>query len=492
LVEKNEDDEDAPAPARGSVERAEAGVHIDKPLLSPPDAPAGGRHLTPLLLARLRTRSLEHGAIAREVLPHLLQLCAGCRERDREVERREGEVRHPDEPGAASASPPAAALWQRLAALPYAEQLLAVEADATLHTRGLSQLLLERSLEAAEERPQAAARLANLSLRVAGHLSGSDGAAALCDLQANSLASLGNARRLLGELEAAGDAFDAGRRLLARGTGDPWVEAQVLGFEATLRRDQRRLGEAVALLDRIDARFTAARQSAELGRDRGFRPAEALLLRAWCLYHLGHPEAAPPLIEQAAGLLGEGTALLGFFNRYGALCSAVVLGRVEDAQLHLESALRYAGHMGELAGVLRLLLHRAEARLELAAGDWARAEATLRHAAPLLARRCQGTEAALAWLELASLYLEEGDRKSLRQLADEIFSLVGLPELGSDQRTVLLLFRDGCTTGELTPEVVAAIAAELEALRRPTFAWWSLWANVLTEERGENAQLGSG
>ena len=73
----------------------------------------------------------------------------------------------------------------------------------------------------------------------------------MLDLRARAHAHLGNARRVLGELKAADDAFLRSRELLAQsGTGNTLVEAEILSLQGSLRLDQRRLDEAFELVDR--------------------------------------------------------------------------------------------------------------------------------------------------------------------------------------------------------------------------------------------------
>jgi hypothetical protein len=70
-------------------------------------------------------------------------------------------------------------------------------------------------------------------------------------LRARALAVRANARRVLGELWSSEADFRKSRSCLAQSAMEgSWVEAEVLDLESSLRRDQRRFGEARKLLER--------------------------------------------------------------------------------------------------------------------------------------------------------------------------------------------------------------------------------------------------
>src|SRR3954465_10021774 len=100
------------------------------------------------------------------------------------------------------------------------------------------------------------------------------------DLRARCFAHLGNARRVLGELRSAEDAFIKAEDCLARSTsGNGAARAEILDLKSSLRRAQRRLDEALALADKS---FTLYREVSE--------PSKALkmvLARAQVLSEMG-------------------------------------------------------------------------------------------------------------------------------------------------------------------------------------------------------------
>jgi tetratricopeptide (TPR) repeat protein len=151
----------------------------------------------------------------------------------------------------------APSLCSELLGLPRDEQGERIERDARFHTWGVCELLLGLSVES--EDAEEAVHLAGLTLLGAARLDTvRHVASVIADLQARAWAALGECRRAQGRQSEAEDALRAAASFLAHGTGDLLVEAHLLEFEARVRRDQQRLGEASALLKLAAARYREA------------------------------------------------------------------------------------------------------------------------------------------------------------------------------------------------------------------------------------------
>jgi tetratricopeptide (TPR) repeat protein len=456
------------------------------------------RHLPLATMARLRSGRLDIEEIRGLVLPHLASRCEGCRAVDEQLGRLRREVGHWDDVVAVTEAGAAPDLWRRLEPLPYLDQLGAIEADETLHTWALCRYLQRRSREAARERPRSAAQLANLALALSAHLGGAYDPDWVRDLRALCFACLGNARRALGELHGAADAFDAAALLRLGSPGHSALEAEGLALEALLRRDQHRLGEAIALLDRAYAIYSGARPGVAdpEAADRHLA-GEVLAHKAWCLYHLGRIEPALALLGEARRLVDEARdPRLAFAIGHGQIWCAIALGGFDDAEVLLPAARdlleRAAGAARPAAeqpaaaeqlggGVESLWLRRAEARLDVALGETGAAEQALREVAGELLELDRGVDAALAFLDLAALYLRQNAAEALRRLGPEILPVFSSPEVHRPQIYALLLVQNACEGGRLTPELARQLAAMLERERRPSLDWWSGWGTVLRE-----------
>ncbi|MFL6259591.1 MAG: hypothetical protein ACJ76Y_07765 [Thermoanaerobaculia bacterium] len=166
-------------------------------------------------------------------------------------------------------------LAAELLALPAEARGERLRRDGRFHTWGLCELLLAKSLEGGED-PAAAGSLATLALAGADRLDPERHAAPVVeDLKARAWAAAGEARRRQGDLAGAEAALRAAAGCLAHGTGDLLVEARLLEFEAALRREQGRGGEAAALLKLAAARY---RESGEVKLlERALAARDALL-----------------------------------------------------------------------------------------------------------------------------------------------------------------------------------------------------------------------
>ena len=391
-----------------------------------------------------------------------------------------GRRRDPSAPPTAAAEPAeAAALWRPLAAFPYAEQLQAVEADPALRSPDLCRHLHRRSEQVASGDARTASQLANLALRITAHLADRCQLAQASDLRALGHAYLGNARRCLGELHGAGDAFDAARRWREKGTGGAAVEAEVLTLEALLRRDQHRLPEALALLDRAYDVYSAAGSDADPEAAEPHLAGRVRAHQAWCRYHAGQPQAAVRLLEEAELLVErEREPRLALAVRHGRAAAAVLLGRFGEAENLLPLAVELADRHGDVSD--RLRLRRLAARLDHALGKRGAAEQALREASEELVDRALGVDAALALFDLAKLYLEEqGAAHALKALGDDLFPCFSPTASGDDLTRldifVLLLFQQACWQQGLTRDLLRVLAGSVEAQRRPSLAWWSAW-----------------
>lgn len=155
----------------------------------------------------------------------------------------------------------APSLCAQLLALPPGEQIGELRREPRLHTWGVCEVLLEKSLVAAEGDAAESGRLADLVLTASSLLDEALHVAPVVqDLEARAWACLGESRLRAGDLAAAEAALREGAARLAHGTGDLLVEARLLEFEASVRRLQGRTSEAAALLKQAESRYREANE----------------------------------------------------------------------------------------------------------------------------------------------------------------------------------------------------------------------------------------
>ncbi|HEY6322209.1 MAG TPA: hypothetical protein VJA16_11690, partial [Thermoanaerobaculia bacterium] len=361
--------------------------------------------------------------------------------------------------GADAASPTAQVLWRRLERLPYPQQIEAIEGDASFRSPALCRRLQIMSLMASAANPELGSQLANLAVRVSWHLEPDPGErpGAEHDLRALAHGYLGAARRALGELGSAADAFDMARTLRARGTGAPGVEAEIAWFEVWVKVDQHRFAAAIGLLDRMLA-IAAAASTAEPGSLRPPAVAPALVAKAWCCYHRGDADGAELLLEEAQRLELSDLPELDLASRCGRLWCAITRGRFREAEDRLANAAALVVYGQPENTAARWQLRRAQARIDVARGRLREAEQALREAATALAQEKEGTEAALAWLALAKLRLKKGGSGARARVGRIAAKLVPAYLRETDRKEQLLalyLFTSACARGVLTIGVVA-------------------------------------
>lgn len=415
-------------------------------------------HLTEETLAQWLSGTLEHDEVLRLVVPHFLALCPVCRERHAEILRLQKEVGHWDPEIAVIEGRQAPELWDRLAGRPYAEQLREVEESEDLHAWGLCQLLLQKSREATFSDPARGVELANLALRVVRHLGQAYDPNWVTDLRARCFAYLGNARRVLGELRSAEDAFVKAEGCLARSTsGNVEVRAEILDLKSSLRRAQRRLDEALDLIDRALALYR------EAGQEHGI--AKSLLQRAKILEESGDLNGAIDLLRRTAEEVDPAREpQLSAYGRFNLLTALLLAEHYEEAERLLPATEGLLRGMGQPLDLIRL--RWVEGNIHLGRGRRGPAEAAFWEVQREFLERQMGYDAALVSLDLARLYAQEGCTEDLKRLASELMPVFQSRDVHREAILALLMFQRACEEERLTVELVRELSAYLRRERR--------------------------
>jgi tetratricopeptide (TPR) repeat protein len=410
------------------------------------------------MLAKWLSGTLEHDEMLRLVIPHFLAHCPVCRERHEEILKIQKEVGHWDAEIAFTEGLRAPELWARLADRPYAEQLREVEEDEELHAWGLCRLLLEKSREATFSDPARGVDLANLALRVVRHLGEAYDPNWVMDLRGRCFAYLGNARRVLGELRSAEDAFVKADACLLRSTsGNPEVWAEVLDLKSSLRRAQRRLGEALSLADEALSVYR------EIGDRHG--TGKALLQQAKILEEMDDPSGGIELLRGAVDEIDRNEyPRLHFYARYNLLCCLVTSGFFGEAERLLPELLGFSDDVAQPLDLVRL--RWMEGNIHLGLGRLGPAEAAFREVQREFLERQMGFDAALVSLDLARLFAQEGCTEDLKRLAAELMPIFQSRDVDREAIVSLLMFQRACEEERLTVDLVRQVSAHLRRERR--------------------------
>jgi tetratricopeptide (TPR) repeat protein len=412
-------------------------------------------HLSLETIAQWMTGDLSFEDLTRLVVPHFFACCPACRARYEELQQLKKEVGHWDERVAVCEGAKAPELLASLLERPFDEQMALVEQDPDYQTWGLCQLLLKTSRETAFTDPPAAVNLAELAVTVAAGLGTAYDPCWVADLQARSHACLGNALRILGELRSAETAFREAESRLRGSTGDPLVEAEILGMKGSLRRDQRRFADALELMTRAFALYREHGDTHGLGM--------SYLKRAKILEESGDPLAAATLLREAIDTLDpRAEPQLHLYARHNLASCLSLAGRYREAEEMLPALHADFGHGGRPAKPLDLVrLQWLEGRVAFGLGRTAEAEAAFRSVQGELLGRGMGYDAALVSLDLAVLYVEERRTAALQRLAVEIMPVFRARDVHREALATLVVFQKACEQERLTVQLAAQLAAIL-------------------------------
>ncbi len=316
--------------------------------------------------------------------------------------------------------------------------------------------LLARSQEERFREPARMLDWAFLALAAAQNIDWQTcGAALAADLQARAWAELANAFRVSEDFEAAEDALARGCDAYERGTGDVRLLARLHDVEASLRTDQRRLGEALKLLDQLHRLYVRLGDTHLAGR--------ALIKKGINSHYNGQPEEAVRLLR--AGLEQVDTQRdlkLASVGQQALLDALAACGRFREAsKLLLASGLReaFAGEPLNLAK-LRWL----EGKIFAGLGKLARAEQVYHEVRTSFLRVGRNYESALAGLDLAGVWLRQEKSAQVRELAEELVRAFEEVGVRSEALKAVRFFREACRRERATPALVETVAVFLQRL----------------------------
>jgi tetratricopeptide (TPR) repeat protein len=330
-----------------------------------------------------------------------------------------------------------------------------IEREPRFATWAFAELLADRSLATAPELPKIALVLGELALRSA---EGATASAIFLDhLQAKALATIGNARRVLGFLPDSVRSFLDARKLWPEGAPSPGnilSEALLFDLEASLRRDQRLFADAHTLLDQA---FVLTPAGPARGRH--------LLIRSSVFEQQRDAEGSIGALRQSLAEFGEDCPM---HRRMGSLLLLAVnldhLGRHTESLEVIPMARHLAIEVGSDPNLLRLLW--LEARAWAALGRRQEALAPFDQVRRDFKARGHLHDAALAGLELAILYLEEEQTAATRELATELTVVFRDMGIVREKLVAVWLFLESAEREAATVELAKQAAAALRAYFR--------------------------
>lgn len=322
--------------------------------------------------------------------------------------------------------------------------------------------LLEESARQVTADPFEALELAECAYEVALRLSAAECGDSWCMTAiARSNAYQGNALRATGDFKAAEPLLEVASTLFAEhGTGDPLVLAELTALLGTLRKDQQRFTDAETLLDRAIDLYRSCGETVGAAREL---IAKATLLNSG----LGDTEQAIATVREALTVLDPETERRLYLSAHHNLVYYLHdLGRNEEALERLAAAADlYRGFPDPWT---QLRLAWLEAKIALGLGRLEEAEDGLEGVRQGFIEQGLGFDAALVGLDLALVYLEMGEGRQLRRLAQEMVPIFMAQDIHREAIAALMLFLEAVRKETVTRSMIAELTHCLERSgRRP-------------------------
>lgn len=428
----------------------------------------------PLELVKAIARGERNpGDLAPVIIAHLRTLCPTCALALDELDRERAEAGEPlllDYGEAYERAMEAARLAAeeldrekelakpRLAALlacPPEDRLAVIErGDRDFQGPVLASLLLEESLSYLPGGAEDAYAMAQLAKAV---LCKSELTPISVELYARTLGHLGNARRAVGALHEAADLFDHARFLLRlEGGGERRVRAEVDNFQGSLRRAQRRLGEAEELLQRAITAYRLESMSTE--------EALTLLKLSMVFREQDQVERAVAVTWEALKLIDpKKQPRLYLMARHNLADRLTELNRAAEArEIVTESFDLYQRFPDPWTQLRRLWL---EAKIARGLGELEDSEQAFLAVRDGFMGQGVGFDAALASLDLAVLFLDQGRTTEVRRLAEEMVPIFEAQDVHREALAALALFQEAARRERITVAFVTELFKFLEAAR---------------------------
>lgn len=277
----------------------------------------------------------------------------------------------------------------------------------------------------------------------------------IADLRIRALAELANARRVNDDLEGAEECFAKAALLYDQSSGDPLVMARVLDLQASLRRTQRRLAEAIDMLDRVHGLYEECGERHLAGR--------ALIKQGINIYYDGRPREAVKLLRKGISMLAPGRdPQLVTMSQNNLVLALADSGQLKEARrLLLESGLRQ-----KLAGepVNLLKLRGVEGKISAGLGNLDQAEATFEEVRTGFLERDMEYDAALLGLDLMEIWMRQGRHAEVRDMAEEVLDTFEELKVKREAHYAVRFLESACRQELATPLLVQKVVSFLRRL----------------------------
>jgi tetratricopeptide (TPR) repeat protein len=333
-------------------------------------------------------------------------------------------------------------LWERLAEMPASVRVEVVRTAPEFQGWALCERICDQSEQEASRQVERAIGLAQLAQEIAERVPGPEDWR--IRLRGYAAAHTANALRVSGDLNAADTALETAKRLCNEGSDPAGIldPGRLFDLEASLRRAQRRFGEALTALDMAVA--------------VGQSPARVLVKKGFTLEVMGENERSVATLLQAAPLAEQlADPRLLYMLRFNLAVNFCHTGRYIEAIELVEQVREMATSRGDEVEVLRVIW--LEGRIAAGLGRRSEARILLAQARREFAIRGMGYDTALALLEEAVLLLEEGLPTEVRELARSLADVFRSNGVHREALAALRLFQEAAELETATADLVRRV-----------------------------------
>ena len=340
----------------------------------------------------------------------------------------------------------ALALWADLKKLEADHWRLVAAAAPEVRSWAFVKAVGEESERAASVDADYALELARFALWVAEQVPGAEGWVS----RVFAWAFLANVLRVKGDLKDAEEASACSARLQAEPPeGRPELPERwrLLDLEASLRFTQRRLPEALRLLD----------QTEELAPRSGPIRARLLCKRSNVFERMGDSQRSIAELREALSEINpEAESHLFCILQFNLADSLTGAGQAAEAEEKLPALWRMQAQLGDGLNLIRL--RWLEGKIDVGLGRLDRAIEALSWVRTAFSNEDNRYEEAQAGMELAELYLKKGRTAEVKWLVRDMEPVFRAEGVHANAQKALALFRRAVEWEAATPELAGRVA----------------------------------
>jgi len=315
--------------------------------------------------------------------------------------------------------------------------------------------LLARSWALRYEDPKLMVQFARHAVQCAEHIDARRyGVNRVLDFRCEAQAELGNALRLMDQLDRAEAALRRARELFELGTRSELLEMRLLELEATLDADRRRFEDADNRLKKVYRYYRQHQENHLAGR---------ILLKRGLYISLSDPSKALEFLQGSLSLIDpQRDPSLVYAAAHNRVTILLDDQRYREAERQLFSLRPLLEHSGGSINELRF--RWAEGRIDAGLDRLERAARTLSEVRDGFVAVERPYDAALTSLDLAGVLIAQGKSEAAMEVVSAAYVTFSALRIPREAAAAVLALQIACEVGAATKAKVEEIARFLRRL----------------------------